>query len=294
MPHTKQQIQGFLEEAGIRPRHRWGQNFLIDLNLMRILAVSAGLQEDEAVLEVGCGTGSLTGLLAERAGAVVAVEIDPYLAGIARRELAEYENVVVVEGDVLERKSRLNPVVLAALAAAWGEAKRDFKLVSNLPYQAASVLQVNLLVGGPRPAGMWVTVQREVAERMIAGPGVKAYGLLSILLQVTGEVKRLRRLGPEVFWPRPKVQSAMIEWRRDEEKIRRAGDVEQVKAVVDMLLGNRRKTIRNCLERAEGAGISVDDLERLGIDPEERGERLGPEAYVQLAKVRAERSWGDG
>ncbi|MBN2374795.1 MAG: ribosomal RNA small subunit methyltransferase A [Sedimentisphaerales bacterium] len=292
MPHTKQQLLELLGGAGTEPRHKWGQNFLIDLNLMRLLVEQANLTGRETVLEVGTGTGSLTSLLAEQAGQVITVEIDGQLAQIARDELAKCENVTIIEADVLSRKSQIAGEVLDELTAACEATKGEFYLIANLPYQVASPLIINLLLGELTFAGMFVTVQAEVALRMAGTPGTKEYGLLSILLQSTGEVKIFRKIKPMAFWPMPNVHSAMVSWRRDEVKQRKINDLATLKQVVDLLLHHRRKTIRSCLVKS-GLEIDTEALAReLEIDLHARGESLMPDDFVRLSNYLAAKQHG--
>ncbi|MHC4270955.1 MAG: 16S rRNA (adenine(1518)-N(6)/adenine(1519)-N(6))-dimethyltransferase RsmA, partial [Planctomycetota bacterium] len=212
--HTKHQIKGLLSSAGVKPNKRLGQHFLIDLNLMRKLVDSADITEDDVVLEVGCGTGSLTVALSECAGSVVAVEIDPILADIANNEAGKANNVTILNSDILDNKHNLNGEVQEVISSAQKQRSGRFLLVSNLPYHAASPLIFNLCVGSMLVDGIYATVQKEVAERMTAGPGCKNYGPLSIVLAAMGSVELLKILSPSVFWPAPKVESAFITFYR--------------------------------------------------------------------------------
>ncbi len=294
MPHTKQQLQELLAGAGLAPRHKWGQNFLIDLNLMRLLVEEAGLTGRETVLEAGCGTGSMTDLLAQRAGAVVAVDIDEQMIAIAAQEWREHTNITFICADVLARKSAIEPEVLAAVARGRAEYGERFLLIANLPYQIASPLLIDLLLGSVVPDGMYVTIQAEVAERILAEPGTKAYGLLSILMQSTGTVQLLRKLKPTVFWPMPNVQSAAVVWRKDPGKMGAIRNMRVFKHVIDRLLGQRRKKIKNCLPELETGGGILGLLAEAQIDPDARGETVEPEKYVHLANLLAEGGcWAD-
>ena len=287
MPQTKRQIEILLTGADVAPRHKWGQNFLIDLNLMRLLVDAAELCADDTVLEVGCGTGSMTELLAERAGAVIAVDIDPALAQIAGEQLAGYDNVTVICGDVLATKNELSSEVLEHISKARERTGGRLLVVANLPYDVATPVMMNLLAEPLGLEGLYVTVQAEVASRMVAGPGSKAYGPLGILLQATGYVRLLRkRVKPSVFWPMPKVDSAMVVWQIDKDKCAEINDVHRLKGLVDMMLGQRRKTIRNCLA-AGGYDNAVIDraLAKVGIDPSARGETVGVDQMVELANT---------
>jgi len=284
VPHTKHQIQGFLSSAGISPRRLWGQNFLIDLNLMRLLVDSAALEGNEVVLEVGCGTGSLTELLSDRAGKVIAVDIDQNLMKIARRQLESRENIQFIGTDVLSTKNSIDRQVIDEVIENRQEYKRPVYLIANLPYQVAAPLMINLLLEEEIfIEGMWVTIQAEVADRMTAPPGTKEYGILSILLQATGVMQQLRVIKPQAFWPQPKVNSAMVSWRRDSDKINKIISLAQLKRITSLLLNQRRKKIRNCLAKEIESKEIVQLLDRLGIDRDVRAETLEPEIFVQIA-----------
>jgi 16S rRNA (adenine1518-N6/adenine1519-N6)-dimethyltransferase len=285
---TKRQIQELLQSADVSPNRRLGQHFLVDLNLMRLLVDSADLGSRDVVLEVGCGTGSLTEALAERAGAVVAVEIDPTLAGIARSQLAGRDNVRLIHGDVLSGKGALNPEVMEALDRARAGAAR-LLLVSNLPYDVASPVMIHLVKGPAVADAMFVTVQKEVAERMTAKPGSKDYGTLSILLQATGDVTILRVLKPGVFWPPPGVDSAMVKFLRDDHKCREIKDIEALSEMVRLFMRHRRKMLRAGLKglapRLSHFDSWLSILERHSIDPTLRPGDLTADQYVALANA---------
>lgn len=285
MPHTKQQIRQLLEAQGRGPVHRWGQNFLIDLNLMRFFVDAANINKETVVLEVGCGTGSLTSLLVEQAGAVIAVEIDPGLAQIAQQQLAHADNLNLVQTDVLAKKSCIAPEVTELLRQKHTQLGGRLLLVANLPYQVASPLMINLLLGDLNPDGMFMTVQAEVAERMQAQPGTKAYGLMSILLQSLGTVEILRYLKPDVFWPQPDVQSAMVAWRADEQKGKKLTDRYALRRVIEALLGHRRKKAGKCLQSLWPAAMVEKVCDQCDIDPDSRGETLPVEKYIALANA---------
>lgn len=283
MPHTKQNIQELLSRSDISPRRQWGQHFLIDLNLMRLLADTAELQGNETVLEVGAGTGSLTDLVATRAGRVIAVEIDQALAAIAAKELNQHGNVTLINTDILSSKHTMNNEVLDAIAASQAELQGPFLLIANLPYQVSAPLMINLLFGDLICEAMFVTVQLEVANRMTAVPGTREFGPLSILLQAAGRVRQFHKIKPTAFWPLPNVYSAMIRWQRDKNLRAQIHDITALKKVVDLLLGHRRKTIKRCLALGNIEYDPVRLSEKLRIDLNARAETLPVEKYVQLA-----------
>ncbi len=285
MPHTKSQLQALLQAAQTKPQHKWGQNFLIDLNLMRSLVDEAKLSKTDTILEVGCGTGSLTSLLAENAGGVVAVDIDKNMAQIASGELSQFQNISLIHADALATKRTIEPAVELAVLKAKEHFKGDFKLVANLPYQAASPLILNLLMGQMIPKGIYVTIQAEVADRMVAGPGSKAFGLLSILMQSTGKIRQFKHIPPQAFWPAPQVNSAMITWEHDPEKCQNIISIEMLRKVIELLLGHRRKKIRTCLANSTEDIDFTPLLEKVEINPDSRGETLEPIQFVNLANL---------
>ncbi len=286
---TKHQIQELLASAGIQPNKRLGQNFLIDLNLMRLLIDSANISNDDVVLEVGCGTGSLTQALAERAGKVIAVEMDETLAKIAARELAEAKNVEVINADVLESKNTINRTISDAIETARKELSGRFLLVSNLPYNIASPLMMDLITSSTVADAMYVTVQKEVAERMTAGPGDRHYGTLSIHIAATGDVKTERDLKPTVFWPQPQVHSAMISFVRKPEKWSRIQSMELLGDVINLFMQHRRKTVKACTRFAAGELVEIDNwseiFQRCRIDPHNRPEQLRPEDFISISNL---------
>jgi 16S rRNA (adenine1518-N6/adenine1519-N6)-dimethyltransferase len=286
---TKQQIQQLLASAGVEPNKRLGQNFLIDLNLMRLLVDNANIGNDDIVLEVGCGTGSLTQALAERAGKVIAVELDGTLAKITARELANAGNVEVINTDILENKNTINRTISDAIELARKKLPGKFLLVSNLPYSIASPLMMNLITGPTFADAMYVTVQKEVADRMTAAPGDKHYGTLSIHMAATGDVKTERVLNPMVFWPAPQVNSAMVSFVRKAEKVGRIQNMELLGEVINLFMQHRRKMVKACTKFVSGklAGIKnwPEIFEKCGIDPHNRPEQLRPEDFISISNL---------
>ncbi len=204
------EIRSLLDERGLRPKHRLGQHFLHDQNHLRRLVAEADVAPGELILEVGPGTGTLTEALLEAGAEVIACELDADLAALLHDRLGE--RVHLVEGDCLARGGsgggesgrRLSRAVTAALGG------RPFKLVANLPYQAASPLIITLLVHHPACRGMWVTIQKEVAERLQAPPRTRTFGALSVIVRAFADVHEIAHLAPSCFWPRPKVESTMF------------------------------------------------------------------------------------
>lgn len=287
--HTKQQIQALLSVVNFRPNQRRGQNFLIDLNLMRLLINLADIHSDDIVLEVGCGTGSLTQALAEKAAKVITVEIDRTLAQIAADQLARYKNVQIIVCDVLENKNKIDSSVIDALQNARKKHNGRLMLVSNLPYSVACPVMLNLVTGPVQADRMYVTVQKEVAQRMTASPGSKHYGTVSILLAATGQVKMERKLPPSVFWPEPQVDSAMVSYISQPEKLQRIHDITVLAEVVALFIGHRRKMLRACAKLAQGHLTRVHNwpqiFEEAFVCPHTRPEQLTPTQYISIASL---------
>ena len=202
---TKHEIQAILAAASTRPRHRFGQNFMIDQNLVRIVADAGAIQPGDVVIEVGPGTGTLTEELLARGAEVVAVEIDRDLAGALRNRFGSQQRFTLIEGDALAGKHELNAELAQCVAAARGV--KPVKLVANLPYNIASPLIIDLLIAGADLLAF--TVQKEVADRLRAPAGSDAYGPLSVVAQLLSKVEMLRTLPPQAFWPAPKIESAL-------------------------------------------------------------------------------------
>lgn len=278
---------------GLEPKTKLGQNFLIDLNLLEVIVRAAELDRSDAVLEVGTGTGSLTGRLADLAGAVCTVEIDKTLQPVAKQIVGDRANVKFVFGDALAKKNELNPDMLRAWdAAADGHACTRKKLVANLPYVIATPLVSNLLIAGTACERMVVMVQWEIAERMRATVGTKEYNALSVLVQSVADVEVVRKVLPTNFHPRPKVDSAIVKITPNAAKRAKVGDVPKFRAFLRDLYTHRRKNLRQALSgwpsgRKDKADIDAK-LKALDIDGTLRSEALDLEQHLRLSTVFAE------
>jgi 16S rRNA (adenine1518-N6/adenine1519-N6)-dimethyltransferase len=288
---TKGEIKRLLESAGIRPNKQLGQHFLIDLNLMEVLVNCAAVEKDDVVLEVGCGTGSLTQALSQVAGWVIAVEADEGLWRIAESEAGGAANVEIFCGDILAGKSAINSAVLSAIERAREKLGGRFLLVSNLPYNAATPVMLNL-VKAAKVDGMCVTVQKEVAQRMAAKEGSKDYGILSIMLAVTGDAKIERKLPPSVFWPAPAVESAMVSWVRSDEKISHIIKMDLFRETVNLFMSHRRKMLKGCVKLAVGRMKKLDNWDEIfqqcSVNPQSRPDQLSPDNYINIANLCCE------
>jgi len=270
---TKQQIQALLASAGISPRHRFGQNFMIDQNLLRIVAEAGQISAGEAVIEVGPGTGTLTEELLGRGATVTAVEIDRDLAALLRERFKENQEFELIEGDALDGKHDLNSELLAVIEAAKG----PVKLVANLPYNIASPLIIEMLMAGTSLLAF--TVQKEVARRLAAEPGSEAYGGLSVMTQLLSRVEVLRTLPATAFWPAPKIESALVRMR-GENRLGSADRARSFSQFLQQLFSSRRKTLRKSLGNLGQDATSI--LERVKLNANARAENLAPEQLLLL------------
>jgi len=291
LAQTLSDIKSLLSAHGLRPSHRFGQNFLHDANQMRRIMEAAQIVPGELVLEVGPGTGALSEWLLDAGAELVVVEIDHGLEPILRARLTPGERrpsggcAALVMGDVLAKKHALNPDVITAISSP---APRPFKLVANLPYNVASPLLANLAADHPLMTMAVVMIQREVADRLAAGPnGIgtasgggdsdgKDYGPLGILIQAVFEVDRVAVLSPGCFWPAPKVDSAVVRLRRRATPL--TDDLPALSALLHELFSKRRKQLGAIL----GRGRAMPE----GIDMNARPEELSISQLITLSKWR--------
>jgi 16S rRNA (adenine1518-N6/adenine1519-N6)-dimethyltransferase len=286
-PQTQSRIQRLLGARGLNPRRDLGQNFLIDLNLVRFVAQQAQLDHSDVVLEVGPGLGSLTSELALDAGAVVAVEYDRNLYELAQQALATRDNVTLINNDALQGKHHIAPVVLEAVAQQLAAVPdRRLKLVANLPYNVGTPVISNLVATDLPWERMVVTIQYELAERMQAAPSTSSYGALSVWLQAQCDIEILRKLPPSVFWPRPQVDSAIVRIFPNGERRSRINDREFFHQYLRGAFQQRRKQLRGLLS---GIAPGLDKpaaallLTELGCSDNARAEELDVATHVELS-----------
>jgi 16S rRNA (adenine1518-N6/adenine1519-N6)-dimethyltransferase len=279
MTYSRREIHSMLAEIGVRPRKSLGQNFVADPNLVRRIARLAEIEPGDRVIEIGAGLGSLTLALVEAGALVTAIEIDSLLAN-KLRDNVDRERVDVIEADAMR-------VEWSAVVAP----DEHLALVANLPYNIATPLIADLLDQVPGIDRMIVMVQREVAKRLVAHVGDDDYGIPSVKVAFWADAKIVATVPPDVFVPRPNVDSAIARITR------RAGpptdvDVAQVFSLVRAGFGQRRKMLRRSL-----AGVvAVDELIAAGIRPEQRAEEIDVAGWCRLARIVAARdsSTGEG
>ncbi len=280
---TKREIQETLAAAGLHPRKRFGQHFLIDGNLMRRLVQSAELGPGDLVLEVGPGTGGLTDLLVGEARHVVCVEIDHRLITLLEDRFRHAENLTLITGDILQSKHRILSEVEKAIRGFVASRDGSVKLVANLPYQAATPLVMNLLVDFPQVRRLCFTVQAEVGERITSKPNCKAYGPLSVLAQTTCTIEVIARIGPRCFWPAPAVDSIMLRMDvRDDSRIAHS-ELPAFAAFVRSVFEHRRKQLRTVLKNV----LDGEIMSRLpvGFDDTRRPEQVSIDEWVTIFRA---------
>jgi 16S rRNA (adenine1518-N6/adenine1519-N6)-dimethyltransferase len=285
---TRTHLMGLFEKIGLHPRSDLGQNFLIDLNILEFVVHSAELTKQDVVLEIGAGTGGMTAFMAKDAAAVVSVEVDTNMAAMAREATAHFENVTLINADALKNKNHFRPEVVDALRAELAkDPSRRLKLVANLPYSIATPVVSNLVASDLPWERMVVTIQLELAQRMTASPGRSTYGALSVWLQSQCHVKLIKRLGPQAFWPRPQVNSAIVRLVPAPGKSGVIADRKFFQDFLRRLFVQRRKMMRSVLAgmyRKQIDKPQIDAiLEELEFGPKARAEELQPYELLKLA-----------
>jgi 16S rRNA (adenine1518-N6/adenine1519-N6)-dimethyltransferase len=268
--HSPNDITRLLERHGLAPRRAFGQNFVVDPNTVRRIASLAGVGPGDYVLEIGAGLGSLTLALAETGATVVAVEIDNGVVVALREVVGHLPNVEVLHADA----STLDWSALAARSARW-------HVVANLPYNIATPLVADLLDTAPAVEHLLVMVQREVADRFVAGVGDDAYGAVSVKIAYWATARIVGDVPPSVFIPRPKVTSALVDIRRRSAVAVPDVDPQALFALVRKGFAQRRKMLR----RALAGVVSADDFAAADIAPESRAEELDVHDWGRLAAV---------
>ncbi|MBQ9872230.1 MAG: 16S rRNA (adenine(1518)-N(6)/adenine(1519)-N(6))-dimethyltransferase RsmA [Eubacterium sp.] len=270
-----------IQKHDFRFQKRFGQNFLIDDHVIRKILLAADISKEDTVVEIGPGIGTLTQYLAEAAGRVYAVEIDEKLLPILAETLSSYENVTVINQDIL--KTDIRELI--------GDAE-TCKIVANLPYYITTPIIMALLEGGVPAESITVMVQKEVADRMAAEPGSKIYGALSLAVQYYADTYLAANVPPNCFMPRPAVGSAVIRLTRRKEAPVQVKDDGQMFRIIRASFNERRKTLVNGLRNDPSLGISKEEAEaaltKMGLPLTVRGETLSLAQFAELSDLLPE------
>ena len=255
-------------------KKRYGQNFLVDRKVLSRIIEGAEIDKNDQVLEIGPGIGTLTAELCRASGSVKAVEIDRELIPILKQELSDYDNIDIINADIMELD-------------LCGLFKGSYKVVANLPYYITTPIIMKLFESGADISSVTVMVQREVADRMQAKPGGKDYGVLTLSVSYFAEARIIANVPPNCFVPRPEVSSAVISLRRHERPPVQPKDPEFMFSVIRAAFAQRRKTLVNALSNAPTLGITKEAaasaIESLGLDARIRGERLSLFQFSELS-----------
>ncbi|MBQ6833627.1 MAG: 16S rRNA (adenine(1518)-N(6)/adenine(1519)-N(6))-dimethyltransferase RsmA [Lachnospiraceae bacterium] len=264
---------------------KFGQNFLIDTHVLEKIISSAGVTKEDCVLEIGPGIGTMTQYLAENARQVVAVEIDKNLIPILGETLADYDNVTIINEDILK-------VDIKAIAEQYNDG-RPIKVVANLPYYITTPIIMGLFESGVPIDNITVMVQKEVADRMQEGPGSKDYGALSLAVQYYAEPEIVANVPPNCFIPRPNVGSAVIRLTRHKEMPVQVKDAEHMFRIIRASFNQRRKTLQNGLNNSPEIPYSKEKIlaaiEKMGLPATVRGEALSLAQFAELSDILGEK-----
>ena len=270
-----------LQKYNFNFQKKFGQNFLIDTHVLDKIIAAAHITKDDLVLEIGPGIGTMTQYLCEHARQVIAVEIDKNLIPILEDTLSEYDNVKVIQNDIL--KVDINQL------AQEENGGRPIKVVANLPYYITTPIIMGLFESHVPIENITVMVQKEVADRMQVGPGTKEYGALSLAVQYYAEPYIVANVPPNCFMPRPKVGSAVIRLTRHKENPVQVEDEALMFRLIRASFNQRRKTLVNGLcnssEVEAGKEEILEALEQMGMSPTVRGETFGLEEFAKLSNL---------
>lgn len=270
-----------LQKYNFNFQKKYGQNFLIDSNILKRIVAGAGITKEDVVLEIGPGIGTMTQYLAEAAKKVIAIEIDDKLIPILQDTLSGYDNVRVIHRDVLK-------VDLNALSQE-ENGGQPFKVVANLPYYITTPIIMGLFEQKVPVKSITVMVQKEVADRMQVGPGNKDYGALSLAVQYYAKPEIILEVSPGCFMPRPNVSSKVVHLTKHQTPPVEVKDEALMFSLIRAAFNQRRKTLVNGLKNAEQLSFSREEIEaalaKLGLSPAVRGETLTLEQFALLSNL---------
>lgn len=287
---TLRALKELFARRGLAPSKRFGQNFLVDSNILDAIARAADLSPADVCLEVGPGAGSLTRRLLDRAAKVISVEIDQGLHALVKDVFGDRTNLTLLHTDVMATKTTIAPAVVDAIRSALSAVPdARFKVVANLPYNISTPFLASLFLGVAVPERMTLLVQKELAQGLSAPPGEREYSPLTVLFALLGRSKIDRTVPGEAFWPRPDVTSAVVVFERT------APDIESARRAYPLaafLFGERRKTVASLLRKlpdALGGPVSREEalalLRAIGADEMVRAEALPPSAFIELCRA---------
>lgn len=276
---SPKELKRLINQYGFRFNKSLGQNFLVDENILQYIVSAANININTGVIEVGPGVGVLTQRLAEKAGKVIAVELDTNLMPILADTLKAYNNVEVINADIL--KVNLDEIINSKFT------NMEVKVVANLPYYITTPIIMNILEQRLKINSLVVMIQKEVAERMVALPGTKDYGALSVAVQYFTNPQIVKIVSPHCFIPQPKVESAVIVMELRDEPAVKLDNEKFFFKIIKAAFGQRRKTLLNALSNSRLINIDKEQLKQIfleiGIGESQRGEELSIEQFAQLA-----------
>lgn len=268
---TKHELLALLSRLDIRPSRRLGQNFLVDPNMLAALVAQAGPRPDERILEIGPGAGALTAPLLEAGSRVTAIEVDRRLCQYLSERFGHLPTFTLIQAD--------------ACNVDYGQlmGREAFRCVANLPYRVGSILLAKLSAMATPATEMLILLQREVGERLTAGPGTKEYGALTVRVGLQYDARIVRRLPPDVFYPPPEIGSVQLQLARRTPVLPVAAR-EAAARVARTAFGQRRKKLRNALGRHYGRAETAQVFTELGLDSDARAEQVPVSAYLELGR----------
>jgi len=286
---TRSYLMQLFERHGFNPRSDLGQNFLIDLNIIEYVVANGHIQPTDIVLEVGTGTGGMTTFMARKARHVITVEYDKNMHTLASEATQKYDNITLLHCDALKNKNQISPTVINAIEEQLqANPGSQLKLIANLPYNIATPLISNLVASDLPWNRMVVTIQLELGLKMSCKPSTSNYGALSVWLQSQCFVKLLKKLGPTVFWPRPKVDSAIVQLTPNPPLKKTIGDRVFFQDFLRRVFQHRRKLMRSTLTNMYSKQLSKPEVDEIllaqGIEKEKaRAEEFDVPELIQLA-----------
>lgn len=275
-------IKGIKDKYNFKLSKSLGQNFMTDKNIVDKIIEGTHIEKQDLVIEIGPGIGVLTSEAAELAGKVIAIELDSNLVPILKDTLSQHENIEIINQDIL--KTDLN-YLLEQNEIIDGQTRKGVKILGNLPYYITTPIIMKILEDGVKADSITIMLQKEVADRIKAGPGTKTYGAISVAVQYYCQVVHITNVPREVFYPPPKVDSAVIRLDIRKEKPVSLINEKTFFAAIKGAFGQRRKTLHNSITGVCGLSKSEAEevLEKAGIDKMRRGETLSIEEFAVLA-----------